>query len=80
MLWGVYVPPKSGTLIKMDFAGRECGFLVLSLWMIYPSMDIFLKAMVTLSPFVFRRFETDMYSKTLALLSEIVSYHGITSI
>lgn len=36
--------------------------------------------MVTLSPFVFRRFETDMYSKTLALLSEIVSMTGITSI
>lgn len=36
--------------------------------------------MVTLSPFVFERFETDMYSKTLALLSEIVSMTGITSI
>ena len=34
-----------GSLIKNGLRGKECGFLVLSLWMIYPSMDIFLKVL-----------------------------------
>lgn len=45
-LWGSLRPTLSlNILIKNGLRGKECGFLVLSLWMIYPSMDIFLKVL-----------------------------------
>lgn len=45
-LWGSLRPTLSlEHFDKNGLRGKECGFLVLSLWMIYPSMDIFLKVL-----------------------------------